>query len=137
MTLAYSAGGLAQCCVHQSIVGSNVIQGAAGAVAGKTATASALAANSGTTHIVALRPAGLTCTVTVQLLQNAVSLGTNTQSITSPTITGFGVTISHAAVAFVAGDKLKVKVTQPVSAACAVKVHYDGAAPISQLVHPQ
>ena len=113
----------------------DLAQSAAGATSARTGTSAT--SSFGVSQILALRPLPATCTVTVALLKNAVSLASNTASITTGSVVSTPVTITHGAVSFASGDKLSVKVTQPVSASCAVKVHYDGAAAISKLVHPQ
>jgi hypothetical protein len=113
----------------------DLVQSAAGWTGVRTATSS----NSGiaASQILALRPLPATCIVTVALLKNGVSFASNTGSITTGSVVSTPVAIGHGAVSFAAGDKLSVKVTQPVSASCAVKVHYDGTGAVSKLVHPQ
>ncbi len=118
-----------------SLEGDTVAQAVAGATGAKTATANA--SDVGVTHILALRPAQLSCTLTVQVLQNTTSLGSSTVTVTGPTAALQTVSVTTSAATFATGDRLYLKITAPVSATCVGLLRYDGASSISKLVHPQ
>lgn len=101
-----------------------------------TVTATSSASGTGEVLLVALRPAGQNCTLTVDLLKNATVIGTTTLTTKLPIPTLFTPTISPGAVTFATGDRLKLRVTQPVSASCVSKIHYDGASAVSKITHP-
>jgi hypothetical protein len=118
-----------------SLEGDTVTQAAPGATGAKTATANTTAV--GVTHILALRPAQLSCTLTVQVLQNTTSLGSSTVAVTGPTAALQTVGVTTSAATFATGDRLYLKVTAPASAGCVGALRYDGASSVSKLVHPQ
>ncbi len=118
-----------------SLEGDTVSQAGAGATGTKTATASTN--DIGVTELLALRPAQLTCTVTVQVLRNAASLGSSTVAVTGSTASLQTVSVTTSAATFTTGDRLNLKVIAPVSTNCVGALRYDGASSISKLVHPQ
>jgi hypothetical protein len=118
-----------------SLEGDTMTQAAAGATGAKTATAST--SDLGVTHILALRPAQLSCTLTVEVLQNATSLGSSTVTVTGPTAALQTVSVTSSAATFATGDRLYLTVTAPASAGCVGALRYDGASSVSKLVHPQ
>jgi hypothetical protein len=118
-----------------SLAVATVSQAGAGATGTKTATASTT--DVGVTELLALRPAQLSCSITVQVLRNAVSLGSSTVTVTGPTAALQTVSITTSVATFTTGDRLFLKVSAPVSTSCVGAVRYDGASSISKLVHPQ
>lgn len=112
-----------------------VAQASAGATGTKTATASTN--DVGVTELLSLRPAQLSCTLTVQVLRGSTSLGSSAVTVTGPTASLQTVNVTTSAASFATGDRLYLKVIAPVSASCVGALRYDGASSISKLTHPQ
>jgi hypothetical protein len=115
---------------------SSPVQAVAGTTGEKKGVSST--ADVGNAHILALRPAPRTGTLTVQLLHNAAVIGSTTVNVTSPGTPAL-VTASFATsgVTFANGDRLHVKVIAPNDAANVnARVWFDGATRQSRLVVP-
>ena len=119
-----------------SMMGGYVLQAAAGAIPAKTATASV--ANTGSTHIVALRPGARTAPLTVQLLHNTTVIGSTTLNVVGPGSPSLATaTFATTGVTFADGDRLHVKVIAPNdSVNINARVWYDGSTQQSRLVTP-
>jgi hypothetical protein len=120
--------------LNSSLSISDAAQAATGATGTRTATSSNV--SNGVHELLALRPAQLTCSVTVQVLQNATSLGSSTVAVTGPTSSLKTVSVTTTAPTFATGDRLYLKVSAPVSTSCVGALRYDGASSISKVVHP-
>jgi hypothetical protein len=138
MTTAFNVS--TSCCTvyYESLSASYAVQTAAGPTGAKTAGAS-IANRRGITHILALRPAARTATLTVQLLHNTTVIGQSTTvNVAGPGIPAL-VTASFAttAVTFAGGDRLHVKVIAPNDATNVnARVSFDGLSQQSRLVTP-
>ena len=119
---------------HMFVSASWATQAAAGPTGAKTATASA--AQSGNSHIVALRPATRTATLTVELLHNAAVIGSTTVDVSGPAAVALATaTFPTSPVTFADGDRLHVRIVAPADPTnVSARVWFDAATRQARLV---